>query len=230
MREFLAVSVACGVLLNPLATRTADAQPSAGQVNVAAGLVGRWQSSDSLVEINADGTLSVNGTRYRYTVQDSILTLIGVDGTLPVPFRQSGDTLTVSLNGTLATLQRIRPGQTPPTGAGGGAELVGKWCYISNFTANNGGRISDECFTMAADSTYRYHRESSSSGQYGSTASQQDDYGTWRLNGSVLTVNSRAQGTVAYQLVKRNHPKNNDPMLCLDGQCFVTYGPKPPWR
>jgi hypothetical protein len=45
-----------------------------------------------------------------------------------------------------------------------------------------------------------------------------------------LTVNSRTAGTNSYTLVRKNHPKNNDPMLCLDGRCFVTYGPKPPWR
>lgn len=202
---------------------------------VPAGLTGRWQSPDSVVEIKGDGTLTIDGTPYRYSVQGNVLSLIGYDGTLPVPFRLQGDTLTVSLNGEAVTLQRIRPGQAPSGGAGAGttggiADLAGKWCYVSNFTANVGGRVSDECFTINRNGTYTYHRETSSSGAYGSAASQEDDSGAISLNGTTLTVQSRAQGTLTYQLVKRNHPKTNDPMLCLSGQCFVTYGPRAPWR
>jgi hypothetical protein len=207
-------------------TATATAQAPAG-------LAGRWQSPDSVVEIKTDGSLTIDGTPYRYTVQGSVLTLIGYDGSVPVPFRLEGDTLTVSLGGEAVTLQRIRPGQTPGAGGSGGggiADLAGKWCYVSNFTANVGGRVSDECFTISRNGTYSYHRETSSSGAYGSSASQEDDSGTISLSGSTLTVQSRAQGTLTYQLVKRNHPKTNDPMLCLSGQCFVTFGPRAPWR
>ena len=239
MRSGLAVGAVVLIsiaLLAPVAGRAQTA--AAGQTSGSSGLVGRWQSADSVVQINADGTLSVDGTQYRYTVQGTTLTLIGYDGSIPVPFKLTGDTLLVSLNGQLITMQRIRPGQSESAGGLGGtgtgssgAELVGKWCYIANFTANNGGRISDECITIGQDGSYRYHRETSSSGQYGSAASTQDDYGTWRLNGSTLMVNSRSQGAASYQLTKRNHPKNtSDPMICLDGRCFVTFGPKPPWR
>ena len=29
---------------------------------------------------------------------------------------------------------------------------------------------------------------------------------------------------------KRNHPKNKrDPMICLNGECYVTFSNKPPW-
>ena len=37
-------------------------------------------------------------------------------------------------------------------------------------------------------------------------------------------------GVTTYVLEKRNHPKNNEPMLVLDGQAFVTFYQKPPWR
>jgi len=215
-----------------------EARAAAPQIAGTSGLVGRWQSPDSVVQINADGTLTVNAVQYRYSVQANTLTLIGIDGSVPVPFKLAGDTLMVSLNGQLITMQRIRAGQPTPGGGAAGsggpgataAELAGKWCYVSNFTANAGGRVSDECITIAQDGTYRYHRETSSSGQYGSTASSQDDYGTWRLEGGALAVSSRTQGPATYPLTKRNHPKTNDPMICLDGRCFVTYGPKPPWR
>ncbi len=44
------------------------------------------------------------------------------------------------------------------------------------------------------------------------------------------TARSATGRVTTYQLEKRNHPKNNDPMLLLDGQSFVTYYQKPPWR
>jgi len=195
------------------------------------GLVGRWQSPDSEVVINADGTLTIDGTAFRYTIAGRIFTLIGSDGSLPMPFELSGDRLTVVMNGEAIVLQRraAGPAATDAGGSAGGRELVGKWCYQSNVTASNGGRMSDECFTVHANGTYQYYAETSSSGPNGGSASQQSDAGTWSLNGSSLIVNSRSQGRSVYALTKRNHPKTNDPMVCLDGRCFVTYGPKPPW-
>lgn len=203
----------------------------------AAGVVGRWQSPDSEVVIKADGTLTIDGTPFRYTIAGKVFTLIGSDGALPMPFELNGDQLSVLINGQVVTLQRRAagaPANGPSAGQGQGqgqgGELAGKWCYLSNVTASNGGRMSNECFTLYANGTYDYYNETSSSGSNGGSASQQRDSGTWALSGSSLAVNSRTQGRVAYALTKRNHPKNNDPMLCLDGRCFVTYGPKPPWR
>lgn len=211
------------------------AQQRDGRARAEGGLVGRWQGPESVIQINADGTLLIGQIPYRYTVQDSTLTLIGFDGTLPMPFLLQGDTLTVSINGQQAVLQRIAGAAASGASAPGGGtpgELAGKWCYMSNVSGTSGGgRMSDECFTIYADGTYQYHQETSSSGSYGSSASQQDDSGTWSLRGNTLAVVSRTQGATSYTLEKRNHPKNtNDPMLCLDGRCYVTYGPKPPWR
>ncbi len=201
-------------------------------------LVGRWQGEESVLQINADGTLLIDQTRYRYTVAGNEITLIGYDGSMQVPFKLEGDRLTVLFAGQVVTMQRVAAGADPGGRAAGTnvpVELSGKWCYFSNFNATSGGgSMTDECFTIYANGRYQYHRESSmsvyASGAYGSQASSQDDSGTWSLQGSTLKVNSRTQGPVSYNLVKRNHPKNNDPMLCIDGRCFVTYGPKPPWR
>jgi hypothetical protein len=196
------------------------------------GVVGRWQSPDSEVVIKADGTLTIDGTAFRYTIKGNLFTLIGSDGMLPMPFELDGDRLTVLINGEAVALQRRAAGAAarPGGGSGDGSELVGKWCYLSNVTASNGGRMSDECFTIYANGTYQYYAETSSSGPNGGSASQQSDSGTWSLNGASLIANSRSQGRSVYALTKRNHPKTNDPMVCLDGRCFVTYGPKPPWR
>lgn len=115
----------------------------------------------------------------------------------------------------------------PPQGIA--AALVGKWCYMSNVYANDGGRASETCFVLNPDGTYQYHSESSSSGQYGGTASQSDDTGTWQATDTTLTAHSRTGQTYTYQYQRQNHPKNNDPMLVFDGKAFVTYYQKPPW-
>lgn len=222
MQRLLAVAFALVVTL-PAMPVHAQSQPS---------VVGRWQSPDSEVVINSDGTLTIDGTPFRYSISGKVFTLIGSDGTLPMPFELIGDRLTVTINGAPVVLQRRSAGsaRSGNGGTGNGLELVGKWCYLSNVTASNGGRMSDECFTIFANGTYQYYAETSSSGANGSSASQQSDAGTWSLSGSSLVVNSRSQGRSVYALTKRNHPKNNDPMVCLDGRCFVTYGPKPPWQ
>jgi hypothetical protein len=153
------------------------ASPAEAQEAVS-GVVGRWQSPDSEVVINADGTLTIDGTPFRYTIAGNVFTLIGSDGALPMPFELSGDRLTVVMSGEAIVLQRRPAGSVATQGAGGqtgGSELVGKWCYQSNVTASNGGRMSDECFTVHANGTYQYYAETSSSGPNGGSASQQSD-------------------------------------------------------
>jgi hypothetical protein len=74
-----------------------------------------------------------------------------------------------------------------------------------------------------------YHSESSSSGQYGGTASQSDDSGTWQATETQLTARSNTGQVQTYELGRQNHPKTNDPMLLVNGQAFVTFYQKPPW-
>jgi hypothetical protein len=100
---------------------------------------------------------------------------------------------------------------------------------MSNVNASNGGRMSNRCFTLYEDGTYQYYAETSSSGEYGSSASQESDSGTWSATQTTITANSQTNGVHTYNLEKRNHPKTNDPMLVLDGDAYVTYGPKPSW-
>jgi hypothetical protein len=44
-------------------------------------------------------------------------------------------------------------------------------------------------------------------------------------------VQQRSEMAEAVELgEKRNHPKNKrDPMICLNGECYVTFSNKPPW-
>ena len=65
---------------------------------------------------------------------------------------------------------------------------------------------------------------------YGGTNSQSSDSGRWSYDGARLTAHSRTGKVASYALEKRNHPKNKrDPMICLDGKCYVTYYNKPAW-
>lgn len=197
------------------------------------GIVGRWRSSEATVQINEDGTLILNGETYRYAVRGANITLSNNEGALTFPFKRSGDTLQVLVDGRLVTYKRLtgEAAKESMSGSSSGnpSELVGKWCYMSNVNSTGGGRMSNSCFTLYGNGTYEYYSETSSSGPIASSASQESDSGTWRVAGKILTANSRARGTLNFTLEKRNHPKTGDPMLVLDGDAFVTYSPRSPW-
>jgi hypothetical protein len=119
---------------------------------------------------------------------------------------------------------------SPDTGAVSGAkDIVGKWCYMSNITAANSGRISNRCFTLNPNGTYEYYGETSSGGQYGSSVSQESDRGTWTATATTLEANSAKHGKRTYRLEKKNHPKTKDPMLIIEGDAYVTYYQKASW-
>ena len=127
------------------------------------------------------------------------------------------------------TEERVDSGTVAQSGGSRPQELVGKWCYMANVNASDGGRQSNRCFTLYPDGRYQYYSETSSSGEYGSTASQESDSGTWSATQDTITANSQTGGSQTFRLEKLNHPKTNDPMLVLDGEAYVTYGQKPPW-
>ena len=197
------------------------------------GLTGRWQSSEATVQINEDGTLVLNGETLRYSVKANIITLANNEGAIQLPFQLAGDTLRVQVDGRTVVYKRLS-GEYSGDAAGRPAgmlpsELFGKWCYMSNVNAGNGGRMSNRCFTLYENGTYEYYSETSSSGPVASSASQESDNGTWSATANSITRNSRSQGTATYSLEKRNHPKTGDPMLVLDGDAYVTYGQRRPW-
>jgi hypothetical protein len=49
------------------------------------------------------------------------------------------------------------------------------------------------------------------------------------VSGNALTGTSNTGRVANYAFEKRNHPKNNDPMLVINGDAFVTYYQRPPW-
>ena len=187
----------------------------------------RWQTLGPMLFIEQNGQV---GT-YSFEVKDGKFLVSG--GDLP------GLATLTKGTGAADAAKKQGPAKAQSTAASpsasGGQELVGKWCNMSTFTANRGGGSQrSECFTLNPDGTYTYAYEGSMSasapGMWGGTASQSGDAGRWSYDGQRLTAQSRSGKTSSYALEKRNHPKNKrDPMICLDGTCYVTYFNKPAW-
>jgi len=200
-------------------------------------LVGRWLSDEDTVDIRDDGTLYLSGMKMSYKVEGDRITVTTDRGEMVFPFRMnSDDKFTVTIEGQERVYDRQKDG---PGGGGGlrvsegaGAnprELAGKWCYMANVSGQGGGRMSNRCFTLREDGTYEYYAESSSSGPVASAASQESDSGTWTATATTITSHSSKTGTKTYKLERRNHPKNGDPMLVLDGDAYVTATKRPSW-
>ncbi|HKP38160.1 MAG TPA: hypothetical protein VJT71_14980 [Pyrinomonadaceae bacterium] len=218
---------AIGGSLNPSPGGSAASRPQPKED----GLVGRWQGDTNSVQIFEDGKLTNNGDVFSYRVDGRFITLTNAEGSARVEFELNGDRLVTNYQGERNIYRRVKGEATAGAASPGGnpPELLGKWCYMANVTANDGGRISSTCFTLYANGTYDYYSETSSSNPYGGTASQSSDSGTWSVSGSTLIANSRTRGRQTYTLEKRNHPKTGDPMLMIDGDAFVTYAQRRPW-
>ena len=214
---------------NPLARSNISAPAASPSMPAQSsqGLVGTWRGSSGTMRFDAGGTGTANGESFRYQVEGNAITLAAGTGTVKLTYTLQGSSLRLAGPRGEMELTRVAdsggPGRVLP-------ELAGKWCMISNFNATDGGaRTSNTCFTLTADGRYEYYAETDSYGKYGGATSQSSDRGTWTATETTITARS-ARGTVTtYTLEKRNHPKNNDPMLLLDGQAFVTFYQKPRW-
>ena len=120
--------------------------------------------------------------------------------------------------------------------AGGGVDqsIVGKWCWVNASSTYSSSSSSSKCIVINGNGSYEYYAEGSISGYggggYGGSSSQSSDRGTWRLDGNRIHVQSKAEGYKVYSFEKRNHPKNGDPMIVIDGDTYVSYYQKAPWR
>jgi hypothetical protein len=146
-----------------------------------------------------------------------------------------GRELTLTIAGRATKFSRVTQSEPQPAGAKAGgshpAELAGKWCYQSNVYANNGGaRSASTCLVLNADGTYQYSAQSDNYNPNGSLVSDTQDYGTWTATENSISVVSKLRGPLTFTLEKRNHPKNGDPMLIIDGKALVTFYKKAPWR
>lgn len=173
---------------------------------------------------------------YDFKLLGNALTLSGGDLESEITFTRQGTTQTTAAT-PQATTGNPAPAASAQSNASKGAvpqELVGKWCYVNVYSSSTGGSSTERCITLNADGTYEYYGESSRSvntpDAYGGTSSQSSDRGTWWLKDDRIYYQSQTQGDGSYAFEKRNHPKNGDPMIVLDGDTYVTFYNKPPWR
>jgi hypothetical protein len=180
------------------------------------------------------------GQTYPYSVSGNQIVLQTTQGNFAMLYAMSGNQLTLTVNGQTLTYNKGKTSTTSPQPAQSAGNnkkldltLVGKWCYVNITTTNSGGTSTDECITINGDGTYSYYSERSMSANTNTfsagTSSQNDDSGTWWVEGDRIYYNSQKQGQGSYQLIKRNHPRNGDPMIVLDGTTYVTYFQKSPW-
>ena len=189
----------------------------------------QWQTLGKLLFVQQQGEQPVG---YSFEVKDGKLNVAG--GDLAGVVALSKGTAAAEAAAAKQAKAAKATKASAKASSGGGQELVGKWCKMSTLTTNSGGSSRSTCFELKADGSYTYQHEGSMSaqapGMWGGTASQSSDAGRWKVSGSQLIAQSQ-RGTVnTYALEKRNHPKNKrDPMICLDGECYVTFYNKPPW-
>jgi hypothetical protein len=252
LREGMLVRVLCltfavflrAILLSWLALAAAHAAPD---------FLGTWSGEANgnplTVTFAADGSGTANGEPLRWQRMGGLLFIEQAGEVLAYQVQVQGDAMTVIGGEFVAGVQLKRgkaaarpqaaaPLPTKPVivsgGSRAGAELVGKWCKGGSFSANSGGGSSSStCFELRADGSYSYAHEGSVSayggGYYGATASQDSDSGRWTSGANTLTAQSQRGTVTTYQIEKRNHPSTRDPMLCLNGECYVTYWQKAPW-
>ena len=200
-------------------------------------LIGKWTSSEARIEFLDESTMTINGDKFKYAVVEKMIIVETDEGQMEFPFTLKGNTLTVLVEGRKVVYTRSSnngeeedgPGQNLNRGGSNPQELVGKWCYQANVNANNGGRMSNICFTLYENGTYEYYGETTSSNPYGGSSSQESDAGRWSATATTLSARSNKGETRTFSLEKRNHPKTGDPMLVIDGDAFVTFYQKRPW-
>jgi hypothetical protein len=177
----------------------------------------RWQAAGRALFIEQGGQTAT----YGFEAKGGKLEVRGGDLAQPVVLDKGSAAYDAAMK-----KQKPQPLAVP----GNGQELVGKWCDVRSMSNYSGGSSSMACFELKPDGTYTYNAESSRSVSAGSTASQSSDAGRWSYKGNQLVAQSRSGQTHTYNLEKRNHPKNQrDPMICLNGACYVTFYNKPAW-
>lgn len=196
-----------------------------GQIN---GEPMRWQTLGPILAIEQNG----DAAGYGFEVQGNKLHVSGGDLPQPATLTKGRAAYDTAMKSQGKNAKGVAPAQAGAQSSvrSNGQELVGKWCDVRAMSNSQGGSSRMECFTLNPDGTYTYSFESSRTVTAGSTASQASDAGRWSYDGARLTAQSRSGKVSNYALEKRNHPKNKrDPMICLDGACYVTYYNKPAW-
>lgn len=208
--------------------------------NTPTNLLGTWSVNGETVVFNNDKTGTYNGNPFHYSVSGNTLTTSDNTGTTVFSFAINGNNLTLVGGGVNIVMQRgnssTSQSNTYGNNSGGGIDqsIVGKWCWVNASSTYSSSSSSSKCIVINNNGSYEYYAEGSisgyGSGGYGGSSSQSSDRGTWRLEGNRIHVQSKAEGYKVYSFEKRNHPKNGDPMIVIDGDTYVSFYQKAPWR
>jgi hypothetical protein len=223
-----------------------DKTPSNEKGNKAEKLIGKWTTEGADIEFKANGKGVYNGNAFTYTVNGNTLTSTDNTGSNVFFFMFLGESLSLSGAGINVVLRKGHTGYKPEANSqtasgsgyssGGGIDqsIVGKWCWVSSSGNYSASSSYSKCLNINSNGTYTYSSEGSISGYgggyYGGSSSQSSDSGTWKIVGNKIHVQSRSEGFKIYSFEKRNHPKNGDPMIIIDGDSYVTYNQRPSWR
>jgi hypothetical protein len=202
-------------------------------------LIGKWTGNGETIEFLEGGKCNYYNTPMTYEVKGASILLNSGQGIWTLNYVIKGDQLNLEVNGKqfIYTKGNGTANNVSTTNNGNkrvAAELVGKWCWTNVTSTNSGGTTSEKCIVLNGDGTYTYNSSRSMDTNtdtfYGGTNSRNSDRGTWTADGQNIYYSSQTgQGTGSYKLEKRNHPKNGDPMIVLDGETYVTYYQKNPW-
>jgi hypothetical protein len=207
-------------------------------------LIGQWTTNGADLEFKANGKGLYNGSPFTYTLNGNTLISRDQSGENQFVVMFLGKSMTLIGSGINATFVRghggykseaHNAGNNSSTNNNGTVDqsIAGKWCYVSSLTNTNASSSYSRCININSNGTYSYSSEGSISGYgggyYGGSSSQSSDNGTWKLSGNRIYVNSRSEGNKVYSFEKRNHPKNGDPMIIIDGDAYVTYYQRRPW-
>lgn len=212
-------------------------------------LIGKWTTEGADIEFKTNGKGIYNGNPFTYSINGNTLTSTDNTGTNTFFFMFLGESLSMSGAGINVVLTKGHKGYKAETSnnstenkivdnnsASGGIDqsILGKWCWVKASGNMQASSSSNKCINISGNGTYTYAAEGSISGYgggyYGGSSSQSADSGTWKIVGNKIHVNSRSQGFQILSFEKRNHPKNGDPMIVIDGDTYVTYNQRPAWR
>jgi len=222
----------------PVTTNTVQPHQTSTGSSSDKSLMGIWSGNGETIEFTANGQCIYLGQTYPYQLANGQITLQTAQGNFMMAYVISGTQLSLTVNGQTINYSKGGTIQNSTQASASGRiaqELVGKWCYVNVNSTNSGGSSTEQCITLNADGSYEYYGESSRSvntnSYSGGTNSQSNDRGTWTYDGTrIYYTSSMGAGSGSYVLEKRNHPKNNDPMIVLDGTTYVTFYQKSPWR
>lgn len=201
---------------------------------------GTWNNDEvGSLTFNSNGNGTFAGGSFRYTSTGNKIFTSSEDGDFNYNYKVLNGQLIVS-GGIFPAPVTFTKAKTTPSSSSSSKSgsidksIVGTWCWTkASGTYTNASSSSTRCIVINADGTYQYTYDGSISGSgggyYGGSASQSSDHGTWKLNGSTISVVSAGEGAQTLPFQKKNHPKTGDPMIIIDGDAYVTYYQKNPW-